>query len=519
MIKKIFLLIFILVVPSVCHAAVKGPYNSIEDINTAIGNSVAGDTIIVSDGIYTDPSVISFSAQGTSEQPIILRAQTPGGVVFTGDPANYFITMTGKYLILADFRFQNLSGAETTINLVDADYCRITNCSFENCDQYGGVIEIKGIANNYGSFVGSSTNNRIDHCIFDGCDNVNIENFIVDIERYGCADLGNIHNTFDHLVFRNLNHSAIQIGRGSSLWAGGTRGYVSENATDAYCTVENCYFSACTAQKTIENKSSNNTYRYNIFQNGASGQLALRGGDDCIVDGNFFFENGETSTSDYRGIKVCGSGHVICNNYLQGPDSPMYPTNLSIVLLWGKDDGFYSPVSNVLIANNTIRNSNRGFAFNKGSSTIPPVNCTFINNLAENHSYINPLFGYGYAGTGHIWTANRGHVEKGYLRHSSIPEAGVTDSGAFELTNTETSSWGDWYYTSSYASGTYNANVTDDIEGRTRSNPPKIGCRENNDAAIRPMIKENEVGIQWPNSTLAPYVPSSPSAPSNLQAQ
>ncbi|MEA1924434.1 MAG: chondroitinase-B domain-containing protein, partial [Candidatus Altiarchaeota archaeon] len=329
--------------------------NSIAELNTAIANASAGDTLILADGTYTDQGIINFFAYGTENNPITVRAQTPGGVVFTGSPG-YFITMTGEYLILTGFHFQDLSGVGVTISLVDADNCRVTDCYFDNCDQFGGVIEIRGIANNYLSFVGPSTYNQIDHCIFSECENVNIENFIVDVESYPAPDLENIHNKIDHCIFQNTAHSTIQNGRGSSLW-GGNRGYVAENAADAYLIVEYSYFTGITAQKSIESKSSSNTYRYNFFENNVPGELSLRGGDDCIVEGNFFYEDGMRNTGLYRGIKISGTGHIIRNNYLEGATSPTYDTHLAIVLQWGQSDLFYQPVSNVLVANNVIRNT------------------------------------------------------------------------------------------------------------------------------------------------------------------
>jgi poly(beta-D-mannuronate) lyase len=49
------------------------------ELNAAMKNARPGDSIVMADGAWRD-AVINFSAQVTAEQPVILRAQTPGKI-------------------------------------------------------------------------------------------------------------------------------------------------------------------------------------------------------------------------------------------------------------------------------------------------------------------------------------------------------------------------------------------------------------------------------------------------------
>ena len=56
--------------------------NNPEDLEAV--TYVPGDVIILENGIYTSDERIDFVGNGTADNPIIFRAETPGGVKFTG---------------------------------------------------------------------------------------------------------------------------------------------------------------------------------------------------------------------------------------------------------------------------------------------------------------------------------------------------------------------------------------------------------------------------------------------------
>src|SRR5262249_50102487 len=52
--------------------------SSISELNTRIASAVAGDTIIVQNGVYTTSSSIGVTRVGTAVNPIMIRAETVG---------------------------------------------------------------------------------------------------------------------------------------------------------------------------------------------------------------------------------------------------------------------------------------------------------------------------------------------------------------------------------------------------------------------------------------------------------
>ena len=104
-------------------------------------DTMPGDTIILSDGTYTGPGTIDLTAYGEEDNPIVVRAETPGGVILTGEPT--FVNITGSYLVLHGFHFKDIwtEGNWNTllIRLFDAHHCRVTNCRIENVHQTGAL--------------------------------------------------------------------------------------------------------------------------------------------------------------------------------------------------------------------------------------------------------------------------------------------------------------------------------------------------------------------------------------------
>jgi hypothetical protein len=96
----------------------------------------------------------------------------------------------------------------------------------------------------------------------------------------------------------------------------------------------------------ISNKSSRNTYRYNLFED-CKGELVMRGGSHCEVIGNRF-EN------CIGGVRLSGTHHRVMDNVIV--DS----RKRGIVVLYGMTEGLgghYQAVHDCLVTNNTIVNA------------------------------------------------------------------------------------------------------------------------------------------------------------------
>jgi len=92
-------------------------------LNAAIAASNPGDTIIMTNGTWTNVA-INFNAIATAAQPIVLRAQTPGKVILNGSSSLLF---SAPYLMVNGLYFKG--GALTTGSIVrfNSTNCRLTN--------------------------------------------------------------------------------------------------------------------------------------------------------------------------------------------------------------------------------------------------------------------------------------------------------------------------------------------------------------------------------------------------------
>ena len=68
--------------------------NTSSELQTAISNASAGSEIILATGTWNNV-FININKNGTAAQPIIIRAQNPGSVFFTGNSRVY---MRGTYI-------------------------------------------------------------------------------------------------------------------------------------------------------------------------------------------------------------------------------------------------------------------------------------------------------------------------------------------------------------------------------------------------------------------------------------
>src|ERR1041385_8568848 len=57
---------------------------SISELQTALGSAVAGDTIVVRNGSYTTTGTINVNRVGAAGSPIMIVAESVGGVTIAG---------------------------------------------------------------------------------------------------------------------------------------------------------------------------------------------------------------------------------------------------------------------------------------------------------------------------------------------------------------------------------------------------------------------------------------------------
>lgn len=319
-------------------------------------NLSPGDELVIADGVYRDFALL-LEATGSEEAPIVLRPQTPGGVILTGKSR---LDMRGEWLVIDGFVFDQAWGG-TCASFATASHCRLTNCAFiESGNPSGTGTQVV-------TLWGKSQNNSVAHCYMQG--NLSIGMGV----RIKPNDWDNTHNRFAYNYFKDIERrwnngqEAIQIGQGGL-----------SDRTAQHAMVEfNLFDNASGDAEIISNKSAHNTYRYNTFTR-CKAMMVLRGGTHATVVGNYFLGNS-------GGIRVHDGYHTIVGNYIQDcAGSGIYmPTAAG-------DDRYtyYGPVTNCVVAHNTIVNCGGvGIYLNEPNKhpasrwRAPLVNNEVINNL------------------------------------------------------------------------------------------------------------------------------------------
>ncbi|OHA85535.1 MAG: hypothetical protein A2591_03985 [Candidatus Yonathbacteria bacterium RIFOXYD1_FULL_52_36] len=325
--------------------------SSVMQFNSRAGALLPGDELVVKNGIYTDWD-LNVSSSGSVDVPIIIRAETPGGVTFGGASR---IIVNGRYVNLSGLAFKGVLIAP----IIDfrGGNGRITTSSFIS----------SGAATSHSSHVVrvQSSDNRVDNNYFEDC-------------LSKCAGIwdpssGTLRNRFDHNTFKNLRRfgqeevEAIQIGQ---------QGSQTGNSTVVTNTVieNNLFDNASGTAEIVSIKSSGVIVRYNTFLN-SIGQLTLRSGQGNRVEGNNII-------GSRNGISVSGPDHVIINNLIVNSEQ----SGIRLNGLSTSGGNGHVAADNTLVANNTIVGfSENGIVINPSDST-PPTGISVLNNLITGSS-------------------------------------------------------------------------------------------------------------------------------------
>lgn len=200
----------------------------------------------------------------------------------------------------------------------------------------------------------------------------------------------------------------------------------------------------------ISNKTKGNIIRNNTFLE-SYGQITLRHGDACIVEGNYIIGGGfysgssilrNTANPHQSGIRVIGHDHIIRNNYLEN----LIGTNLraSLSVLGGEsgwDDGNgsggdngYEAADNAEVYNNTFIDCNELHLGYINRGTIQPVGVKVYNNAWQGSGSSNGIerdndFSLGGSGGNYIYHPDGDYGWTGLSgTYSSSTSPDVTDS-------------------------------------------------------------------------------------------
>ncbi|WP_299188369.1 chondroitinase-B domain-containing protein [uncultured Aquimarina sp.] len=374
--------------------------NSIDDFNNL--SLSPGDVVIWEDGVYNDDERLVFRANGTSSNPITLKAETPGGVVFNN---GLQMDIAGNYLIVEGFHWKGGYGASNFIQFRNgttyAQNSTIRNCVIDGlgvepgdaaeAEQDGAIVKHRWIVL-YGN------NNSVLHCSFLNKSTAGalvLVELEYNAETNRCDIVGHTISNNYFYKYEKMDPSLSNAGDSETIRVG-----TSEfQNVDCRTTVSNNYFVEADGEnEIITNKSDNNIYQNNTFRR-CRGSLTLRHGSGATVEGNYFLGENVDGTG---GIRIVDSDHTIINNYIQDCITVIDQAkwNNGITFMGGstnsQDDCNSTSVSNgyqksedITVSNNTIVNTNAPLFFNgdKGTSSNTgnvSNNVIFFSNNSSN---------------------------------------------------------------------------------------------------------------------------------------
>ncbi|MDY6923065.1 MAG: polysaccharide lyase 6 family protein [Pseudomonadota bacterium] len=339
------------------------------EYDRAVRAAGPGDSIVLADGVWRDFQVV-FDAQGEPDKPVTLTAQTPGGVILSGQSN---LRMAGEHLVVANLVFRD--GWSPTGEVVSfrrsrdrrAGHSRVTGLVIDGFSKPDRTVSDHWVAM-YGS------HNRFDHSHLSGKTNAGTTMVVVRDAQQG---LDNRHR-IDHNYFGprpNLGSNG-----GETLRVGTSADSLSASNT----VVENNWFEGCDGEvEIVSNKSGGNTYRGNVFFH-SRGALVLRHGDGNLVEDNVFIGGGKAHTG---GVRVINRRQTVRNNYMEGLAGEGFAS--AITVMYGVPDSpinRYHPVVGAVIENNTIVGARSLFlgAGMDDERSAAPRDSRFANNLIVN---------------------------------------------------------------------------------------------------------------------------------------
>ncbi|HTQ30001.1 MAG TPA: chondroitinase-B domain-containing protein [Opitutaceae bacterium] len=423
---------------------------SIPALQTAINGANAGDTIILQNGSYSTSSAVTINRTGTQTAPIVIEAQTTGGVTLTGSGAIVF-TSPAAWCTVQGFVF---NGSGSLSIPTGTSHCRYTR----------NVVQLSIPTTSTVSYIQISGDDaEID---YNDLGNKNSLGEMLDISGSGSQVARRLW------VHHNYFHDfSPQTGNGAETIRWGLSG-LSLSEGDGIC--EYNLFLRCSGEnEVISNKASYNTYRFNTLQDCASGgQISQRHGNYNIYYGNY--------VKNSSGIRIYGDNNQVFSNYFEGNDVGINIGNGDAdVESGGALDSHDRPDYTVIVYNTLVNNTTQ-YEMNGRTGGLGATYTTFADNILQGGTtavsisgtgpYSNPVWSNNI-----IWNAGSiGNIPaSGYT--SVNPQLAADTNGIYRLQSGSPAI--------NAGTGSY-PQVTVDMDGQPRDSSPDIGADEYSSASI-----------------------------------
>ncbi len=361
--------------------------DSVAALQSALNESVAGDTITLKDGVYTTTQPITVNRPGSAEQPITVAAETIGAVEIAGTQG-FVVNGSAAYVIISGFKFSHAAGTA----LIDegTSHIRFTRNSFL-CSGDGPDLSISGddAQIDYNEFGAKKTAGNM-------------------IAVAGTGTQVSRRLWIHHNYFHDLANSGSEGAQMLRLGLMSTQGQSIGAAL-----VENNLFAGCHGvTEMVSSRSSGNTFRYNTFIDSPSAQLTLRRGNDCIVYGNYF--------RNTEGLRIYGSRHQIFSNYFERNHIAVAIGNGAPDPTDGKSNKNQRPDDCVIAFNTFVNNTTHYTMSRRAPVALGAPHTTFANNIVVGGTTVAKIGGpYPDA----IWSGN---LIWNFQKFGDIPPEGFT---------------------------------------------------------------------------------------------
>jgi len=453
--------------------------SNLTDLRNRINSAVAGDTIILANGVYDSTSAITLDRQGTATDRIVVTAQTTGGAEVRGS-AGFTFGTSAAYMDLRGFRLTH-SGK---VNLpAGSHHCRVTRNFIKiSIATTGDYI---GVAGNDHEISYNEIHNKTS-----GGQMINVSGPGTDIAKRPWIH----HNYFHDFPPSGVNgSSAVHLGHSSKTFA------------QSFSIVEYNLFVQIRGENegTICTKSSDHTIRYNTITS-SSREVSLRHGNRVNAYGNFFLNGCE-------GLRFYGDDHKIYDNYFEGCTPSLQIGNGDGTV---PDPGpltVHDRPDRVHVTHNTFVNTRNPYmAARSGGLGAPDL--VFANNIMVGGTgaalEINgPIPGAVIQGNIY-WNNAVGSLPGGNSNRNVNPMLVEDGNSEFRLSSGSPAI--------DTAVGTYSY-VTTDMDGQTRGGAKDVGADEFSTAGVVNRILTTadvgpNAGSQPPTPTPTPTATTPPTA-------
>jgi len=454
--------------------------SSIDSMMSAITKAKPGDHIILQNGVYDTTNwlneheaknMLVRGIYGNDAAPIVIQAETVGGVVLVGSGGFRFSDVA--YLIISGFKFNHSQdSSESTDD--SAIQCKL--CKFVRFTRNEFALETT--TNIHSDWLqitsGLSEHNRIDHNTFRNKHTLGVFLFI-----FGGKDGVAKYTLVDHNYFFDQSNKA---GNGGECIRIGNS---AQGLKSAFTTIEYNLFEQCNGDsESITVKSSDNLIRWNTFNNN-HGSLTFRHGNNNVADGNIFV-NGQ------GGIRVYGHDHKIINNYFEnnvgtGVRKTLVVGTGTIDTDLSRSNNEHSQPQNILVSHNTLLNNLHGIVIGDEGNPLSPINVIIVDNIVVGNSgslieqiageakYDNNII-FGNSTTGNVPQSGWVNIDPVLSRNKGL-ERPISGSPAINSVSSAT-----------------NHKVDHDINGNLRDSMEDIGAEEYLSGKLRYPLTRSSVG-------------------------